>query len=145
MSTEPPPPNVMGQSVRGLSHVAIAVPDIDAAVRLLSEKFGLAAGPVHDNTAQKVRLCYVDLGNTRIELIAPIGPDAPLNKFLEKNPAGGLHHIAFFVPEVDAALAALTGAGIRQAGATGRNVHGHPIAFLNPKDVLGALVEIEES
>jgi methylmalonyl-CoA/ethylmalonyl-CoA epimerase len=131
--------------ISGLSHVAIAVPDIAAAARLLSERFGLEAGPIHENTAQKVRLCYVDLGNTRIELIAPIGHDAPLRKFLEKNPAGGLHHIAFSVPEIDAALAAVSGAGVRQAGATGRNVHGHPIAFLNPKDVLGALVELEES
>ncbi len=131
--------------VTGLSHVAIAVPDIETAARRLEERFGLRAGPIHDNAAQKVRLCYVDLANTRIELIAPIGPDAPLTRFLEKNPSGGLHHIAFSVPDVDAALSAVTAAGVRQAGATGRNVHGHPIAFLNPKDVLGALVELEQN
>lgn len=130
--------------VTGLSHVAIAVPDIAAAAVALEQKLGVKAGKVYENAEQMVRLAYVDLGNARIELIAPLGPDAPLNKFLEANPGGGLHHVAFNVGDVAAALAAITGAGVRQAGKTGRNVHGHAIAFLHPRDVLGTLVEIEE-
>ena len=131
-------------SITSLSHVAIAVPDIKVAAEALEKKLGVKAGPIHENAAQGVRLAYIDLGNARIELIAPIGPDAPLNKFLEKNPSGGLHHIAFYVPEIEAALAETTAAGVRQAGKTGQNVHGQRIAFLNPRDLLGALVELEE-
>lgn len=131
-------------SVTGLSHVAIAVPDIAAAAAQLERKLGVKAGPIHENAAQGVRLAYIDLGNARIELIAPIGPDAPLNKFLEKNPAGGLHHVAFNVPDIDAALTEAAAAGAKQTGKTGLNVHGERIAFLHPKDLLGALMELEE-
>ena len=130
--------------ITGLSHIAIAVPDIAAAAAALEKKLGIQAGPIHENAAQGVRLAYIDLGNARIELIAPIGPDAPLNKFLEKNPAGGLHHVAFNVPDIEAALAEAAAAGARQTGKTGMNVHGERIAFLHPRDLLGALVELEE-
>ncbi len=131
--------------ITGLSHVAIAVPDIAMAAATLERRLGLKAGPVYENAAQGVRLAYIDLGNARIELIAPIGPDAPLNKFLEKNPVGGLHHVAFNVPDVADAVAAAVSEGARQAGKTGSNVHGHAIAFLNPRELLGALVELEQT
>lgn len=130
--------------ITGLSHIAIAVPDIAAAAASLEKKLGIKAGPTHENAAQGVLLAYIDLGNARIELIAPNGPDAPLNKFLEKNPAGGLHHVAFNVPDIEAALGEAAAAGARQTGKTGMNVHGERIAFLHPRDLLGALVELEE-
>jgi methylmalonyl-CoA/ethylmalonyl-CoA epimerase len=130
--------------ITGFSHVAIAVPDIAAAVAVLEMKLGIQAGPIHENAAQGVRLAYIDLGNAKIELIAPLGPEAALHKFLEKNPGGGLHHIAFNVPEIDAALSAITAGGARQTGKTGMNVHGERIAFLHPRELLGALVELEE-
>ena len=131
--------------ITGLSHVAIAVPDIAKAAAILEKRLGVKAGPVHENAAQGVRLAYIDLGNARIELIAPLGPEAPLNTFLGKNPGGGLHHVAFNVPDIEAALAEATSAGASQTGKTGRNVHGQRIAFLHPRDLLGALVELEES
>lgn len=130
--------------VTGLSHVAIAVPDIATAAAALQRRLGITAGPVHENAAQGVRLAYIDLGNARIELISPLGPDSPVAKFLERNPGGGLHHVCFNVGDLDAALAVATEAGARRAGNTGRNVHGDRIAFLNPKELLGALVELEE-
>ena len=130
--------------VTGLSHIAIAVPDIGMAAANLERKFGIKAGPVHENIAQGVRLAYIDLGNARIELISPLNDASPVAKFLEKNPAGGLHHVCFHVGNLDRALAAALGAGARQAGASGNNVHGDRIVFLNPRDVLGALVELEE-
>jgi len=130
--------------ISGLSHVAIAVPDVPAAAARLEERLGIKAGPVHENTAQGVRLCYIDLGNARIELIAPLSDASPLARFLEKNPAGGLHHVAFNVPDMDCALDAVVRSGARQLGATGANVHGDKIAFLHPKDLLGTLVELEE-
>lgn len=131
-------------AITGFSHVAIAVPDIAAAAEALERKLGVKAGPIHENAAQGVRLAYVDLGNARLELIAPIGPGSPLNTFLEKNPAGGLHHVAFHVPEIETALAETAAAGVRQTGKTGLNVHGQAIAFLHPRDLLGTLVELEE-
>lgn len=131
--------------ITGLSHVAIAVPDIEAAAATLEKRLGVKAGPIYENAAQGVRLAYIDLGNARIELIAPIGPDAPLNRFLEKNPGGGLHHVAFNVPDVEAAVSDAVANGARQAGRTGTNVHGHAIAFLNPRELLGALVELEQT
>ncbi len=130
--------------ITGLSHVAIAVPDIAVAAAALERKLGIKAGPVHENAAQGVRLAYIDLGNARIELISPLSPTSPVAKFLERNPAGGLHHVAFNVGDLEAALSAATAAGARQAGQTGQNVHGQRIAFLAPKDLLGALVELEE-
>ena len=130
--------------VTGLSHIAIAVPDLAAAAQALQKRLGIVAGPIHENAAQGVRLCYIDLGNARIELIEPLSPSSPIAKFLERNPTGGLHHLALNVPDIDQALSAATGAGARQAGQTGQNVHGDRIAFLAPRELAGALVELEE-
>lgn len=130
--------------ISGLSHVSIAVPDIAAAAAALERRLGLRAGPVQENVAQGVRLAYVELGNARIELISPIDPASPIARFLERNPGGGLHHVAFNVSDLDTALAAATSGGARQAGSSGRNVHGDRIAFLSPKELAGVLVELEE-
>lgn len=130
--------------ITGLSHVAIAVPSIAAAAETLAKRLGLSIGPILDNPEQGVRLAYVDLGNARLELIEPSRPDSPIARFLERNPAGGLHHVSFNVGDLDAALAAVAETGTRVVGKPGRNTHGQPIAFLHPGDVLGALVELEE-
>jgi len=130
--------------ITGLSHVAIAVPNIAAATETLARKLGLTVGPILDNPEQGVRLAYVDLGNARLELIEPLRADSPVARFLERNRAGGLHHVSFNVGDLDAALAATAEAGARMVGRRGHNTHGEPIAFLHPADVLGALVELEE-
>ena len=130
--------------ITGLSHVAIAVPSIAAAVEALTKRLGVTAGEVQENAAQGVRLCYLDLGNARIELIEPTSPASPIAKFLEKNPSGGIHHVSLNVGDLDAALAAATAAGARQAGKTGMNVHGERIAFIGPRELAGELVELEE-
>lgn len=130
--------------ITGLSHVTIAVPSIAAAAETLAERLGLSIGPILDNPEQGVRLAYADLGNARLELIEPARPDSPIARFLERNPAGGLHHVSFNVDDLDSALAAVQAAGARMAGQRGRNTHGQAIAFLHPADVLGALVELEE-
>jgi methylmalonyl-CoA/ethylmalonyl-CoA epimerase len=130
--------------ITGLSHVAIAVPSIASAAETLARKLGLMVGPIVENVEQGVRLAYVDLGNARLELIEPLRADSPVARFLERNPAGGLHHVSFNVGDLDAALAATAEAGVRMVGRRGHNTHGQPIAFLHPADVLGALVELEE-
>jgi methylmalonyl-CoA/ethylmalonyl-CoA epimerase len=132
--------------VEGLSHVSLAVPSLEAAAQRLKELFGLEAGAPRVNEEQGVRLAYVELGNARIELMEPARPDSPIAKFLERNPAGGIHHFCLAVDDVAATAARLRDRGARVLGGERpqRNVHGQPIAFVHPKDVLGALVELEE-
>jgi len=132
--------------ITGLSHVSIAVPSLDAAARRLKEVYGLSIGPVAVNEQQGVRMAYVDLPNARIELMEPSRPDSPIAKFLERNPAGGIHHFCLNVDDVPATSAGIAqkGARVLGDGKEARNVHGERIAFVHPKDFLGALVELEE-
>ena len=130
----------------GLSHVSIVVPDLDAAARALEQKYGLKIGKIEVNAEQGVRMAYVEFPNAKIELMEPSRPDSPVMKFLQKNPHGGVHHFCLGVDSVDATAAALGAQGVRVLG-DGRqlNVHGERIAFVHPKDFLGALVELEEN
>ncbi|MGH6691170.1 MAG: methylmalonyl-CoA epimerase [Gammaproteobacteria bacterium] len=132
--------------ITGLSHVSIAVPSLEAAAKRLKEVYGLEVGAARVNEEQGVRLAYVSLPNARIELMEPTRPDSPISKFLDKNPAGGIHHFCVNVEDVAATRAALTRRSVRilGEGKESRNVHGERIAFVHPKDFLGALVELEE-
>ena len=132
--------------VTGLSHVSIAVPDLEAAARQLHDKYGLDVGVRMVNAEQGVRLAYVELGAAKIELMEPSRPDSPIAKFLERNPKGGIHHFCLSVDDVGKAAHAFAQNGVRLLGAgkPQRNVAGGPIAFVHPGDFLGALVELEE-
>ncbi|MGZ3309492.1 MAG: methylmalonyl-CoA epimerase, partial [Xanthobacteraceae bacterium] len=132
--------------ITGLNHISIAVPDLEAAARQLSEKYGLVLGPRLVNAEQGVRLAYVELGAARIELIAPSRPDSPIAKFLERNPGGGIHHLCLGVDNVDDTVGGLAQNGVRVLGGgkPQHNVAGERIAFVHPGDFLGALVELEE-
>jgi methylmalonyl-CoA/ethylmalonyl-CoA epimerase len=132
--------------ITGLSHVSIAVPSLDAAAKRLKDVYGLAVGPAQVNEEQGVRLAYVELPNARIELMEPSRLDSPVSKFLERNPHGGIHHFCLSVDDVSAAAASIaaSGAKVLGEGKESRNVHGERIAFVHPKDFLGALVELEE-
>jgi methylmalonyl-CoA/ethylmalonyl-CoA epimerase len=116
--------------ITGLSHVSIVVPSLEVAAKRLKEVYGLEVGAARANEQQGVRLAYVEL-----------------SKFLEKNPAGGIHHFCLAVDDVPATAAGIAGRGARVLGdgREQRNVHGERIAFVHPKDFLGALVELEES
>jgi len=132
--------------ITGLSHVSIAVPSLEAAAKRLKELYGLNVGAAKVNEQQGVRLAYVELGNAKIELMEPSRPDSPVSKFLERNPNGGIHHVCFAVDSVEAMCSDISGKGARVLG-EGKpqfNVHGERIAFVHPKDFLGALVELEE-
>jgi methylmalonyl-CoA/ethylmalonyl-CoA epimerase len=133
--------------ITGLSHVSLAVPSLEAAAARLRELYGLAVGEPMLNEEQGIRLAYVELGNARIELMEPARPDSSISKFLEHHPAGGIHHFCLSVDEMVPTAAAITGKGARVLGEAGetRNVHGELIAFVHPKDFLGALVELEET
>lgn len=132
--------------ITGFSHVSIVVADLEAAARMLRERYGLTVGPSRVNAAQGVRLAYVELGAARIELMEPTRPDSPVAKFLERNPKGGLHHFSLTVDSVDATASALRAHGVRLIGSGEPqiSVMGDRIAFVHPADFLGSLVELEE-
>jgi methylmalonyl-CoA/ethylmalonyl-CoA epimerase len=132
--------------ITGLSHVSLAVPSLDAAAKRLKEVYGLSLSAVAVNEQQGVRMAYVELANARIELMEPSRPDSPISKFLEKHPGGGIHHFCLSVDDVAASASGIAAKGARVLGdgSESRNVHGERIAFVHPKDFLGALVELEE-
>jgi len=132
--------------ITGFSHVSIVVPDIEAAARMLAEKFGLAVGERMVNEQQGVRLAYIELAGGRIELMEPSRPDSPIAKFLERNPKGGIHHLALGVDDMEQTAQALGASGVRLLGdgKPQHNVAGERIAFIHPADFLGALVELEQ-
>jgi len=132
--------------ITGFSHVSIVVPDLATAVARLQSTYGLTAGEIKVNDEQGVRMTYVDLGNAKIELMEPSRADSPIGKFLERNPRGGIHHFCLGVDSVEKTIAALADAGVQVLG-SGKvqlNVHGERIAFVHPRDFLGALIELEE-
>jgi methylmalonyl-CoA/ethylmalonyl-CoA epimerase len=132
--------------ITGLSHVSIVVPDIEAAVRMLADRFGLSVGERMLNEQQGVRLAYIELAGGRIELMQPSRPDSPIAKFLERNPKGGIHHLALGVDDMERTAHMLGASGVRLLGdgKPQHNVAGERIAFIHPADFLGALVELEQ-
>jgi len=129
-----------------LNHVAIAVPDLAAAAALYRDTLGARVGAPRDEPDHGVTVIFVDLPNTRIELLAPLGKDSPIAGFLKKSPAGGIHHVCYEVEDILAARDRLKAAGARVLGSgepkTG--AHGKPVLFLHPKDFNGCLVELEQ-
>jgi methylmalonyl-CoA/ethylmalonyl-CoA epimerase len=129
-----------------LNHVGVATPSIEQSVAMYRDLLGaVRVGDPFDLPAQGVRVCFVDAPNSQIELIEPLGAGSPLEKFLEKNPLGGQHHVCFEVEDIEAARAWFEGKGARILGPTRIGAHGTPIFFLHPKDMGGVLTEIMES
>ena len=129
-----------------LNHVGVATPSIAASLVMYKTMFGAEPhGPAFDLPAQGVRVCFVDAPNSQIELIEPLSPDSPIVKFLEKNPAGGQHHVCFEAEDIEAARAELEAKGARILGPTRTGAHGTPVFFVHPKDMGGVLTEIMES
>jgi methylmalonyl-CoA/ethylmalonyl-CoA epimerase len=130
--------------IEGFAHVAMAVPDLPAAVAFYREKFGCTVSEIMELESQGVRMAYVNIGATRIELMEPLGPDSHLVKYLERNPAGGIHHICLTVDDVPAAAEGAEAAGLRVLGGKpAKGYFGQELFFMHPKDTLGALIEIE--
>ncbi|MEO4041092.1 methylmalonyl-CoA epimerase [Hoeflea sp. CAU 1731] len=129
-----------------LNHVAIAVPDLDSAVKTYRDTLGAHVSQPQPLPEHGVTVVFIELPNTKVELLEPLGEGSPIAKFLENNPAGGMHHICYEVDDIIAARDALAAGGARVLGdgepKTG--AHGKPVLFLHPKDFCGALVELEE-
>lgn len=129
-----------------LNHVAIAVPDLDAAAAQYRSTLGADVGPAQDEPDHGVTVIFITLPNTKIELLYPLGDDSPINGFLAKNPSGGIHHICYEVDDIIAARDKLLSEGARILG-TGEpkiGAHGKPVLFLHPKDFNGCLIELEQ-
>jgi methylmalonyl-CoA/ethylmalonyl-CoA epimerase len=129
-----------------LNHVAIAVPDLDAAARKYRDLLGATVYHPQALPEHGVTVVFVELPNSKVELLEPLGEDSPVAAYLAKNPAGGMHHICFEVPDLAHAARQLTEGGARLLGdgkpRTG--AHGLPVLFLHPKDFDGTLIELEE-
>lgn len=128
-----------------LNHVAIAVPDLEAAAAAYTGPLGARVGAPLDQPEHGVRVVFVELPNTKVELLHPLGEGSPIAAFLERNPAGGIHHLCYEVPDVAAAAERMAREGARVLGPPRIGAHGRPVIFLHPKDFQGALVELEEA
>ncbi|CAN7665341.1 methylmalonyl-CoA epimerase [Mesorhizobium amorphae] len=130
-----------------LNHVALAVPDLAAATAAYRDKLGAHVSAPQALPEHGVTVVFVDVGNTKIELLEPLGAGSPIAAFLEKNPSGGMHHVCYEVDDILAARDSLQASGARVLGdgnpKTG--AHGKPVLFLHPKDFFGTLVELEQS
>lgn len=129
-----------------LNHVAIAVPDLAAAADQYRETLGANVGAPQDEPDHGVTVIFIELPNTKIELLYPLGDNSPIKGFLEKNPSGGIHHICYEVDDIDASAQKLTDKGARVLGDGKPKIgaHGKPVLFLHPKDFNGTLIELEQ-
>ena len=129
-----------------LNHIAIAVPNIKEAAEQYKNIFGAKVSDPVEQPDHGVSTVFIDLGNTKIELLEELGEDSPISNFVAKNPKGGMHHICIEVEDINTAIeklneheVAITGTGKPKIGA-----HGKPVVFLHPKDCNGTLIELEE-
>jgi len=129
-----------------LNHVAIAVPDIAAASAIYRDTLGATLSDKQEQPDHGVSTVFIELPNTKIELLEPLGEDSPLIGFLQKNSSGGIHHVCYEVEDIIAARDHLVASGARVLGDGNPKIgaHGKPVLFLHPKDFCGTLVELEQ-
>lgn len=130
-----------------LNHVAIAVPDLEQAVIQYRDVLGATVSEAVDQIDHGVTTVFIELPNTKIELLYPLGDNSPILGFLEKSGAGGIHHLCYEVEDIMAARDRLVEAGARVLGDGEPKIgaHGKPVLFLHPKDFSGTLVELEQA
>lgn len=130
-----------------LNHVAVVVPDLEAAGRVYRDTLGASVSEPVELPAHGVTTVFVALPNTKIELLHPLGENSPIASFLERHASGGMHHLCYEVDDIEAAARHLVDQGARILG-DGRpktGAHGKPVLFLHPKDFCGTLIELEEA
>ena len=129
-----------------LNHVAMVVPDLDAAARLYRDTLGASVSMPVELPEHGVVTVFVELGNTKVELLHPLGAESPIARFLERHPDGGIHHVCYEVEDIHVARDRLQQDGYRVLGNGQPRVgaHGKPVLFLHPKDFLGTLIELEQ-
>jgi len=132
--------------LKKLKHIAIVVPDVKKAKEIYQQKFNAVVSDPKNYPEHGVTVVFVELENTKIELMEPFGKDSPIKKFLEKNPDGGIHHICLGVSDINQSLKDLNNKEVTILG-TGKPTkgsHNKPILFLHPKEFCGTLIELEE-
>ncbi len=129
-----------------VNHIAIVVPDLNAAAAIYRDTLGAMVSEPKDLPGQGVTTVFVELPNTKIELLHPLGEGSSIAKFLVSNPSGGMHHICYEVDDIACARDTLISKGARVLGngAPSIGAHGKPVLFLHPKDFCGTLIEIEQ-
>ena len=129
-----------------LNHVAIVVPNLDTAARLYRDTLGARVSMPVELPEHGVVTVFVELGNTKVELLHPLGAESPIARFLERHPDGGIHHVCYEVDDIHVARDWLQQDGYRVLGDGQPRVgaHGKPVLFLHPKDFLGTLIELEQ-
>lgn len=127
-----------------LNHVAIAVQDLSLATATYRDTLGATVSDPLALPEHGVTTVFVELPNTKIELLEPLGDTSPIARFLEKNTAGGIHHICYEVEDIKSAVKRLETDGARVLGEPKIGAHGKPVVFLHPKDFCGTLVELEQ-
>ncbi len=130
-----------------LNHIAIAVPDLAAASAIYRDTLGAKVSAPRALPEHGVTVVFIDTGNSKIELLEPLGEGSPIASFLEKNPSGGMHHLCCEVDDILAARDRLMASGARVLGdgTPKTGAHGKPVLFLHPKDFAGTLVELEQA
>jgi methylmalonyl-CoA/ethylmalonyl-CoA epimerase len=130
-----------------LNHVAIAVRDLAKATAVYRDTLGAKVTPPIPQPAHGVTVVFIELPNTKIELLEPLGADSPINRFLDKSPDGGIHHVCYEVDDIIAARDQLKAQGARVLGDGEPKIGAHdkPVLFLHPKDFCGTLVELEQA
>ncbi len=130
-----------------LNHVAIVVPDLTAAAALYRDTLGASVSAPQSLPAHGVTVVFVELPNTKIELLQPLGNGSPVRGFLDKNPDGGIHHVCYEVEDIIAARDHLRSCGARilGEGEPKLGAHDKPVLFLHPKDFCGTLIELEQA
>lgn len=129
-----------------LNHVALVVPDLSAAISLYQNALGAKISAPQQLPEHGVTVVFIDVGNTKIELLEPLGETSTIQSFLDKNPSGGMHHVCYEVDDIIAARDHLKNQGARVLGDGKPKIgaHGKPVLFLHPKDFMGTLVELEQ-
>ncbi len=132
--------------IGNLNHVAIAVDDLDAATAIYRDTLGATVTKATDLPEHGVTTVFVELPNTKIELLKPLGENSPIKSFLQKNPSGGIHHLCYEVEDIEKAIDKMLSQGARVLGDGKPKIgaHGKPVIFLHPKDFCGTLVELEQ-
>ena len=127
-----------------LNHVAIAVKDIAAASAVYRDVLGAKVSAPVPQPDHGVTTVFIELPNTKIELLEPLGDNSPITAFLDRNSSGGIHHVCYEVDDIGTASERLKAEGARILGEPKIGAHGKPVIFLHPKDFCGTLVELEE-
>ncbi len=129
-----------------LNHIAIATPNLDEATETYKDILGVKISASINQIKHGVKVVFIELPNTKIELLEPLGENSPIEKFLEKNKKGGIHHICFEVEDIEHSILRLKkdGATVLGDGKAEIGAHGKPVIFLHPKDFNGTLIELQE-